>query len=234
MSTHYLATHGNVLLDDALVITPENESNAFPKENLIALPLSKKFRSQAPGAQFDIDFELGAAQDVDTVAVIAHNIPGAGRIRLYSGAAQTLRGTLDVNRYESRTSFLFLAAPVNASEFRLRFTPGGVGFVQAGYVLMGARVELPYNWENPKKVERIKRQRFIETELGDPIIGDTVFDSARITLSFNNLLEDEADTIEGFLKALDLQRYPILLAPEGARLARGFLLPIDQTPDSHH
>ena len=88
--------------------------------------------------------------------------------------------------------------------------------MQVGYVLMGVSTELPYNWENPKKIERIKRQRFIESELGDPIIGDTVFDSAKITLSFNNLLETEADTIEEFLRGLDLQRYPILLAPEGA------------------
>ena len=234
MSTHYLATHGNVLLDAGLTISPENENADFPKENLIALPLSKKFRSQAPGAQFDIDFEWNSAQAVDTVAVIAHNIPSAGQIRLYSGSGNTSRGTLDVNRYESRISFLFLNAPVNASEFRLRFTPGGVGFVQAGYVLMGVRTELPYDWENPKQIERIKRQRFIETELGDPIIGDTVFDAAKISLSFNNLFTDEADTIEEFLKDLDLQRYPILLGPGRGRLAGGLLLPTDQTSDSHH
>ena len=218
MNTQYLATHQNVLLDSGLVIDPENENAAFPKEELISLPLSRKFRSLAPGAAFDIDFELSAAQDVDTVAVIAHNVPeeGGGRIRLYSGAANTLRGTLEVNRYETRISFLFRDAPINSDRFRLRISPGAASFVQIGYVLMGARTELPYQWQNPKTVERIKRQRFIESELGDPIIGDTVFDAARIELSFKNLSEDEADTIEGFLKGLDLQRFPILLAPEGA------------------
>ena len=218
MNTHYLATHGNVLLASGVTITPENENADFPKENLIALPLSQKFRSQAPGTAFDIDFDLPAAVDVDTVAVIAHNVPsgGGGRIRFYSGAANTLRGELAFNRYESRISFFFRSSAVNASSFRLRFTPGGAGFIQVGYVLMGVSTELPYNWSNPKRIERIKRQRFIESELGDPIIGDTVFDSAKITLSFNSLVEDEADTIEEFLRGLDLQRYPILLAPEGA------------------
>ena len=109
MNTHYLPTHGNVLLDAGVTITPENENADFPKENLIALPLSQKFRSEAPGGAFDIDFDLPAAVDVDTVAVIAHNVPSAGRIRLYSGAANTFRGELTVNRYESRISFLFLA-----------------------------------------------------------------------------------------------------------------------------
>ena len=205
-----------MLLDSGLTINPDSENSDFPKENLIELPLSKKFRSLAASpSNFDLDFDFAAAQAIDTVAVVAHNLSAAGTIQLRSGNGNTNRGNLKRNRYESRVSFLYLNNSVSSTHFRLRFNDSNIDFAQVGYVLMGVSTELPYQWENPKKIERIKRQRFIESELGDPIIGDTVFDSARITLEFNNLVEDEADTVESFLNGLDLQRFPVLLSPEG-------------------
>ena len=80
-----------MLLDSGLTINPDSENSDFPKENLIELPLSRKFRSLAASpSNFDLDFDFSSAQAIDTVAVIAHNLSAAGTIQLRSGNGNTL------------------------------------------------------------------------------------------------------------------------------------------------
>ncbi len=205
----------------------------FPLSNLTELPLSKKFRSKNASSNIYITFDLGAGtHSNNTIVFLNHNrTPNVQIVGFYAGLdlgcryrtspTSVLTGipliAMVRNRYETRTNFAFLST-ASADRYWQIILPGdsNLSYFEAGYIMIGTSSALPFQFSSPYRVQRIKRQRYIETEAGAPIVGETVFDSSRVQFSFSGLSLDDADTTEEFVRDLDLKRHPVLIAPTGS------------------
>lgn len=218
----YLSEADNLILGAAVSLSAtSNQDTAFPVANLTTLPLSRPYRS-SDGADQRILIDLGAAPHaINVVSVLNHNIRSSGSITVRRGNGSNPTGNaqvLTVNRYEERVSFFIYGSNQTNRHWSVTLSDTGNpdGPLRAGYIMLGQTSVLPFQFAFPYRLQRMKRQRYIETELGAPIVGETIYNSLRAEFSFESLSPEEANTTELFLRDLDLMRHPVLIAPTGA------------------
>ncbi|MGH9341985.1 MAG: hypothetical protein ACRD1R_20965, partial [Acidobacteriota bacterium] len=86
----YLTHNDNDLA--AGTITASSEDASYPKVNLTALPISKPFRFTGDTSE-NLQIDLGAAKNIDLVALINHNLTSAATITVNGGSAANPGGT---------------------------------------------------------------------------------------------------------------------------------------------
>ncbi len=233
----YLSVADNVIPDATVSLVGTNTADPdFPLTNIEKLPISLPYRTSGNVSESRVLVDLGdGTHSIDCAAVLAHNLSPDGSIKLRRGSTSNPGSTNEVDVefsfYNHRLAFYFFSAAVTDRywSFTLAIGTGETDYkLGAGYLLMGLAAELPFQFASPYRLQRIKRQRYIETELGAPIVGETIYDSLRAEFSFENLSPSEADETEAFLQDLDLMRHPVLIAPTGADSDEVFFARLDQ------
>ncbi len=210
----YLKNGSNEMVGATLTETTENVN--FPVENLIALPVSKAFKSADGGltAQKTL-IDLGSAKAIDIFALVNHNLQSGATITLKGGAGpdpSTFSTTLTW-----RTDLIWkIFASQNFRYWSLTLDDAGNpdNYLRGGYAIMGAKTTLTFQIQPEWARERIKVQRSVENEIGIPMVGAELFKGWRIIVSFDGLDLTEEETLHSFLDSLDLKTIPILLVPD--------------------
>ena len=220
----YLSVADNVIPDATVSLVGMNTADTdFPLTNLEKLPISLPYRTSGNVSESKVLVDLGAGtHSIDFAAVVAHNLSPEGSIQLRRGPTSNPSGRYEVDMefsfYNHRLAFYFFSTSVADRywSFTLAKGTGETDYkLGAGYLLMGSATELPMQFSSPYRVQRIMRQRYVETESGEPIVGEILYDRYGLQVSFENMDTDEAEATERFLRDLDWRRYPVLIAPEG-------------------
>ena len=220
----YLSVVDNVIPDATVSLVGMNTADTdFPLTNLEKLPISLPYRTSGNVSESRVLVDLGAGtHSIDFAAVVAHNLSPEGSIQLRRGSTSNPgsanEADMEFSFYTHRLAFYFFSTSVADRYWSLTLAKG-TGETDyklgAGYLLMGSVTELPMQFSSPYRVQRIMRQRYVETESGEPIVGEILYDRYELQVSFENMDTDEAKATERFLRDLDWRRYPVLIAPEG-------------------
>ena len=143
----------------------DNDVNGFRDDNLREFPVAKPWRSNND-LSVNVRYNLGAARSIDFAAV--HSITTSdppGSITLQrannSSGPWTDVGDLDLNPWIGKASWYLRSSTISYRHWRLQFADSGNpdGYIEAGLIVLGASVELPWLAERPYTVERGISQR---------------------------------------------------------------------------
>ncbi len=210
----YLKDSANELVGATLTETTENAS--FPAENLIALPVSKPFKSAdaALTAQKTL-IDLGSAKAIDIFALVNHNLQSGATITIRAGAGPDPSTFSTTITWRTELAWKIFASQ-NFRYWSLTLDDAGNpdNHLRAGYAMLGTKTQLGFQFQQTWQKDRIKLQRSVLNEVGIPMIGAEIFKGWRLGLSFSGLPATEIATLHTFLDSLDVKSDPVLLVPD--------------------
>ncbi len=210
----YLKNGSNELVGATLTETTENAN--FPVENLIALPVSKAFKSADGGltAQKTL-IDLGSAKAIDIFALVNHNLQSGATITLKGGAGPDPSTFSTTITWRTDVAWKIFASQ-NFRYWSITLDDAGNpdNHLRGGYAMMGAKTTLTFQIQPEWSRERIKIQRSVENEIGIPMIGAEIFRGWRLIVSFDGLDLTEEETLHAFLDSLDFKTVPVLILPD--------------------
>lgn len=133
------------LFDSATAVTASSEDILYPVENLDSPRLAKEYRTEDASAQ-TIVVDLGAAQDVDTIAIISHNISASADTVIEANASDAW-GSPSFTTSLTWQSGMILKYLSSAESYRYwRFSvddgTNADGYVSIGKLWLGERIQI--------------------------------------------------------------------------------------------
>lgn len=215
----YLVDSDNVALQG--VISASSADANYPIENLSALPISKPWRSAAGGlssVKLRIDFLFPRA--INCVALVNHNLTSAATITMNGGSVADPDGSefTTTITWAARTAWKVLSGTETWAYWSITITDeaNSYGFIQVGYLVMGAKTTLAFNFAPDWTVERLTKVRRSSTESRVPIVGNTLSKNSRLIVSFTTRANADKTTVDNFLNSLNREAGPLLVIPDTA------------------
>ena len=210
----------NYCLDTGSSVAADNDVNGFRDDNLREFPVARPWRSNND-LSVNVRYNLGSSRAIDFAAVLNHNVRSSGSITLQrannSSGPWTDVGDLDLNPWIGKASWYLRSSTINYRHWRLQFADSGNpdGYIEAGLIVLGASVELPWLAERPYTVERGISQRANNSEEQSPIIGATLSERSLLSVSFIGMSQAQLNTTEAALASFNLGKNPVAILPDG-------------------
>ena len=170
----------------------------------------------------ELDFTLGAAQAIDTVAITGHNFSSGAQVLVKAGSSADPDGSefeTEIDYQEDQQTLMKKFAEQTYQYWRLEITDvaNQFGYLQLAYVLGGVLEELHY-FQFGWKRTRTTYSRSSRTKFGVPMIQSPLSQSKGIAVEWEPMDDTERDTIDVFLRSLHKETVPLLVVPDSDKV----------------
>jgi len=216
----YILDSKNLARTESPALTETTQNGSYPAENMIALPVSKPFRSAAAGLSSQktlIDYS--SSQTIDTIALINTNLRAGATITIKGGSSTDPGSAVSGFTFQglgSGTVWAIRSSTVAHRYWSITLTDAGHpdNYLQAGYLIMGVKVTLSTQFLPEWTKEKIKLVRRSENEIGVPMLGSKIYSGTRVLVTFGGLTITERNEVDSFLDSLDLGIEPSFIVPD--------------------
>ena len=200
------------------VISATNQNTNYPDDNLTELPISKFWRTndRVVTAQ-TIQINLGAAREIDLVALVNHNFSFTSSVVLRAGSSASPDGSQFTRTIPTRELDMFLILPTVQNfqywSVQINDTNNRDGFLSAGYLILGRRITFDFGFNfNWKYIDNFYNLRH-ETEFG-AIHSFWLYERVMLELQFEHLLDTQARAYREFFRSVGRGDQPFFLIPD--------------------
>ena len=216
----YILDSLNLARTQTPTLSETSQNGAYPAENVIALPVSKPFRSADAGLSSQKTLiEFSGSQTIDTIALVNTNLRAVATITIKGGSGSDPSSVVTgftFNGLGSGTVWAVRSSTVAHRYWSITLTDAGHSdnFLSVGYLVMGVKVTLSTQFLPEWTKERVKVVRRSENEIGVPMIGSKLFEGTRVGMTFGGLSITERNEVDSFLDSMDLGVDPLLFIPD--------------------
>lgn len=200
----YLKFVRNLIFDlEGSDLSASSEEEEYEKERLLTQTPSRRWRTTGCAAEF-IDFDFGAAVEINSVAIIAHNLTSGATITLKADDNSSFSSPEEVSLAwnESKIVQFFTSKTFRYWRLYIEDATNPDGYIEAGNIVLGAAIELcaqlPRGWE----LTRVNPSVITEAAGGQEYTREKQeYFRASITFSETNpLCADDYAAIKSFLE----------------------------------
>lgn len=195
-------------------LTPSSASSTYPVTNIATLPVSMPWRATGDTSE-NVLFDLGSAQSISFIGVIAHNLSAAATITVQAGTTSGTSNFSTTIPWRQYDAFKILSSAENYRYWKLIFTDSANvdTYIEIGYVILGTATELAFNYAYGWEFEDDFQNLIVESEMGAPHVA-RLFSRVGIRLNFTNISAANAATLRALFRALEGTVVPIFLIPD--------------------
>ena len=208
--TNNTARQASLLAGDAS--TDQSDSN-YPVSNMLQLPVSKKGRIRNIYGPMELQVSFPGATDVDTVALVGHNLSNSAKVTVYGGASFDPTTSLGTITWRNGTMFKKFSSTQSYKYYKISIDDpaNDYGYASIGYLVMGKASTLSFGYSSYRFTNR-KLGIMRETEFGSPAY-QSLSGGDDLLLSFRNRTQSEADSIVNIFNDLSGSNEPALWIP---------------------
>jgi len=210
----YVRNDLNLAVDATLTASSANAN--YPVANVIALPISKPWRTTGDTSE-SLLMNLGSAKAFDLVAIVGHNLTSAATITFSAGTTDACSDYSTPITWREKTAFKLLSATQTYQYAKITIADAANTYtwLQIGYVVLGAKVSplwnFAYGWQYAAEYENLET----ESEYGAPHVYE-LFNRTRLTLEYQNISRAHMAELTALVHALRRNVTPLFLVPDSA------------------
>jgi len=214
----WLSNDDNLAARPGVGVSVLTAATAYPKANLITLPISKPWRSDGiafTGEWILLDF--GTALAVDLIGLVNHNLSDGAVIVVTAGSTAACADYTanPAAAWRERDAFTLLAASWSYRFWKIAITDQGNtdGYISLGYLVLGDSTTLAgnfsYGWSIGYEAENVEH----ESDAGVLSVAE-LFYRRRLSLPFRNLATAYVAQLVTLFEGLKRNAIPVFAVPD--------------------
>lgn len=197
-------------------ITTTTENASYPASNLKSLPIVTRWRSTAVASAQDIEVDFGAAQSIDLIALVNHNLTSGATVVISAGTSTAYAEFSSVSMtWREFLAFKWLSTAVSYRYWRIRITDTANtdSYIAVGYLVLGGSTRPTFNFQQGY----VTSPEFVNLQgnspYGVPAV-DEVHRYQTLRLDFGPLTSAEMTVLRNMYANVEHDTNPLILLPE--------------------
>jgi hypothetical protein len=193
----------NTLYDDKITgdVIGSLPLGGYFLENMNDPRLSRRCRWLSTGL-VSAEFDLGAATDFDTIAIVSHNLTDAATITVKTGATAGFSTAIDTFSISHEAKNIYQAVtqtgPAQYVRFEFTDTANPDGYIDIGRLMAGPGYTFP-GFAPVVSRDTIERG-YADRSGTDQVYGEKRYRLQRLSVEFPDILEDDRPDYEDYLE----------------------------------
>jgi hypothetical protein len=188
--------------------------------------MTDTWRSAGLSAQ-DITVDFGAAQSVDLIGILNHNLTTFATIEIAAGTSTAYANYSTTITWREFDAFTRLSSAQSYRYWRIRITDTSNpdGFIEVGYVLLGSLVQPGFTFRYDWDLNTDIRSAEVTTEFDTPYV-EAIFTIRKMNLDFGPLTDANMEIVRTLHRRTKRNIYPVFILPSRSG-SDGFFMKLD-------